>query len=115
MPCNTIQYVTLAETLEGVDIDTLADTLDSLGFTVAKSKAGTLLSFSGVQDGKTWTGTYSVGGKMTVSARGYSSKFNFEAVKDAYSHNVVQKAATAYGWKLTPTGDNTYDAVKEGY
>ena len=107
MPCDSIQTVTVSEKLENVDIDILKTALESMGFQVSKSKAGTTLTFAG----KGFSGSYS-NGRLKSIGSAYGPKLDINQIKVAYSHAVIQKSALAYGWKLTKTGVSTYKAQK---
>lgn len=113
MPCDTIQTVKVSEELKNIDIKLLKKALEAMGFTVSMSKTGETLSFAGTNEstGRYHSGTYTKG-KFTQITKGFSPKLDLNSVKVAYSHQVVQKSAMDFGWKLTKTGGNNYIAQK---
>lgn len=111
MPCNTIQTSTVQAELKNINIRLLKKALEAMGFTV-NEKDG-YLTFYGTykETGGNHVGTYQ-NGKFKEQVRGYSEPLEINAIKRAYSAQIVQQAANSFGWKLTKTGANTYEAQK---
>ena len=112
-PCDTIQRVQVSEELKDINIDILESALKAMGFTTAKSKAGTTITFKGKEEetGNYFAGSYT-NGKLTTIKNSFDPQLDINHVKVAYSNQVIQKSALAYGWKLSKTGKNSYTAQK---
>jgi hypothetical protein len=109
MPCDTIQTVTVQEELKDLDLDILKAALESMGFGVSVRKS-CALEFSGYHDGIYYSGNYAMN-KLTASSQ--QGQLNINSVKEAYSHQTIQHSVPSFGWKLTKTGKDTYEAVKQ--
>jgi len=111
MPCDTIQTVTVEAELKNINWKLLKKALEAMGFTV-NAKEG-FLTFYGVHKE---TGTYHVGtyqnGKFSEKVSGNNDPLEINAVKRAYSHQIIKSAASTFGWKLNKSGKHTYSAQK---
>lgn len=111
MPCDTIQTATVQSELKNINIRLLKKALEAMGFTV-NEKDG-FLTFYGTykETGQRHVGTYQ-NGKFKEQVKGYNTPLEINAVKRAYSAQIVQQTAKSFGWKLTKKGANHYTAQK---
>lgn len=111
MPCDTIQTVTVKAELKNINHKLLKKALEAMGFTV-NEKDG-YLTFYGVnsETGSYHRGTYQ-NGVFREQIEVGQAPLEINAVKRAYSAQVVQSAANTFGWKLTKTSKHTYSAQK---
>lgn len=112
MPCDTTQTMSVQEELKNLDPVLLKAALESMGFKVTVTNG--VLRYSGVhkESGVSYTGSYQKN-KFTAVTQSWNKPLEINAVKRAYSAQIVQKSAMTFGWKLTKTGANTYTAVKQ--
>ena len=112
MPCDTIQTMTVETELKNINWRLLKKALEAMGFRVTEVREGHLV-FSGVHKD---TGIYHTGsykdGKFKEEIESGMAPLEINAVKRAYSAQVIQTSAQSFGWKLTKTGPYTYEAEK---
>lgn len=101
MPCFSIRRNVI--NLEKVDRDLLAKALEALGYTVTKHPNG-VLSFS-----NRYGSGYFAAGKLTFDQ---DINLTENAVKQAYSTQVVQAAAKKFGWQVKNPAANQFVAVR---
>lgn len=103
MPC----YSRVTSTIEfgdKTDQRLLAEALKSLGYNVIAAKNGAPLRFyGGLADGEF------ANGKLTVRQDG---SFDENAVKRAYSAQVVKSAAQRFGWTVKQPAENQFQVTR---
>lgn len=107
MPCDTIQIMTVQEELKGLNKGLLKKALIAMGFSVNDRTSS--LEFFGTHKGTEYTGSYA-NDKFTASS--YAGQLDINAVKVAYSTQVVESTAMDFGWSLTNLGNGEYEAEK---
>lgn len=111
MPCDTIQTTTIQAELKNINWKLLKKALEAMGFNVNEKNG--MLTFYGVHKD---TGTHHSGGyangKFVEQVQGSAKPLEVNAVKRAYAAQIVQVGAAQFGWKLTKSGKNTYEAQK---
>jgi hypothetical protein len=110
MPCDTIQRSTVTLELKAENTEYLLAALRSLDYNVTNLKGQ--LYFSNAAG---LTGSFT-DGKLNVTGRTAAVQaFDLNAVKRAYSLQVVKAAAKQYGWQLTPQAQNKFAVQKRGF
>lgn len=102
MPCNTITSVTLV--LKNANLDLLKKALEGLGYLVNKVSHG--LQFRKNR------------GLTTFNYYSFTGEFNAEnlesanAIKRAYTSQIVQNQASRFGWKVKSLSANKFQIQK---
>jgi len=100
MPCNTIQRSRVSFELRAENIDLLAEALRVQGFAVQQNEETLRFSDANV------VGSF-VNGKLSLSGeKSAVSRFDRNAVKRGYSHQIVKAAAKRMGWELKADKQN---------
>ena len=98
MPCDEIRTTTVA--LNRADATLLRRALEAEGWTVAQAEGR--LTITRVMNGCTVRGSYD-GSELTISAPGYvglDRAKTINAIRRAYSAQVVQAASARFGWRV---------------
>jgi len=105
MPCDTIQRSKVDFKLEVTDLNLLKAGLEKLGY---KVNLGTkTLSFH--------DSSFNIRGefrKGKLEVETINREFDVNAVKRAYSTEVVKVTARKFGWTLNETSENKFEAVR---
>lgn len=110
MPCDTISTTNVEFKMENTNVDLLQAALEGMGYTV--NKKGNTLSFRG--SGYNYVNGTFRDGKIDVEFNAWQS-FDVNAVKRAYSTEVVRAMGKRFGWQLKEkagTTNKVYEAVK---
>jgi hypothetical protein len=112
MPCDTIQRSSISLELKADNKTFLIAALKALGYTVSES--GEVVRFVVRENYETLTGSF-INGKLRLEGDTSTvNRFNVNAVKRAYSFQVVQSQAKKHGWTLKQTKDNKFVVQKRG-
>jgi hypothetical protein len=109
MPCDTVQLSKVEFNLEHTNITLLSMALEKLGYNV-KLKQNSL-TFSGT--GYNYVSGIFKDGKLDVEFNSQNT-FDVNAVKRAYSHEVIRHASKRMGWNLkkSESDENVYTAER---
>ena len=100
MPCDTISTTDVKFSMENTNIAMLKTALETLGYAVQHK--GETLSFTGSSPAGYVRGTFT-NGQFSAEVRSSSwqtGEFDVNAVKRAYSIEVVKQTAKRFGWAL---------------
>jgi hypothetical protein len=111
MPCNTIQRSEVDIKISPENRPYLLAALRTLGFTLNEQEDGRVSFFNNTGV----TGTLE-GSKINLMARGGVSmdSFNLNAIKRAFSGQIVMAASKKFGWTANQTSETKFAVQKRG-
>jgi hypothetical protein len=105
VPCDTISLSKVSFSLSNTDVEILSTALENLGYKVTMKKGVLHFTSQGYDyvEGTFENGQFNV----TLDAR---KKFDIDAIKRAYSREVVRITAKRFGWTLSEESEGVYEA-----